>query len=86
MGLLEPNNSVYYKCALYLKGSTMKASILDLRRHMGEVLKALDRNEIVTLTYRGHEKATIVPKKATGKISIKKHPAFGLWEIPGNVR
>ena len=58
----------------------MKASILDLRRHMGEVLKALDRNENVTLTYRGHEKATIVPKKATREISIKKHPAFGLWE------
>lgn len=58
----------------------MKASILDLRRHMGEVLKALDRNENVTLTYRGHEKATIVPKKAGGEIHMKNHPAFGLWE------
>lgn len=58
----------------------MKASILDLRRHMGEVLKALDRNEHVTLTYRGHEKATIIPKKATGEICMKKHPAFGLWK------
>jgi len=58
----------------------MKASILDLRRHMGEVLKALDRNENVTLTYRGHEKATIIPKKAAEATSTKKHPAFGLWE------
>lgn len=58
----------------------MKASILDLRRHMGEVLKALDRNENVTLTYRGYEKATIVPKKATGEMRMKNHPAFGLWE------
>lgn len=57
----------------------MKASILDLRRHMSEVLKALDRNENVTLTYRGHEKATIIPKKVTKETDIKKHPAFGLW-------
>jgi len=58
----------------------MKASILDLRRHMGDVLSALDRNENVTLTYRGQEKATIIPKKVVGDASIKNHPAFGLWE------
>lgn len=58
----------------------MKASILDLRRRMAEVLKALDRNESVTLTYRGHEKATIVPKKADPAMSTRQHPAFGLWE------
>ena len=57
----------------------MKASILDLRRHMSEVLKALDRSENVTLTYRGHERATIVPKKTTKEANIKEHPAFGLW-------
>jgi hypothetical protein len=58
----------------------MKASVLDLRCHMGKVLKALDRNENVTLTYRGHEKATIVPKKISGGIDIKNHLAFGLWK------
>ena len=58
----------------------MKASILDLRRHMREVLKALDRNENVTLTYRGQEKATIVPKKAAREVRMKNHPAFGLWK------
>ena len=58
----------------------MRASILDLRRHMSEVLKALDRNEHVTLTYRGHEKATIVPKKAAEEVRVKNHPAFGLWK------
>ena len=39
----------------------MKASILDLRHHMREILKALDKNETVTLTYRGKEKGTIIP-------------------------
>ena len=58
----------------------MKASILDLRRHMSAILKALDRNENVTLTYRGHEKATIVPKKTAHKVSMENHPAFGLWQ------
>lgn len=57
----------------------MKASILDLRRHMGDILKALDRNEKVTLTYRGHEKATIVPKKMSRAVRMTQHPAFGLW-------
>ncbi len=57
----------------------MKASILDLRRHMGDILKALDRNEKVTLTYRGHEKATIVPQKTAQASRLSRHPAFGLW-------
>ena len=35
----------------------MKASILDLRRRMKDVLLALDRNESVTIFYRGKEKA-----------------------------
>jgi len=57
----------------------MKASILDFRRRMGQILKALDRNENVTITYRGHEKATIVPRKAGRKVDIQNHAAFGLW-------
>jgi antitoxin (DNA-binding transcriptional repressor) of toxin-antitoxin stability system len=71
----------------------MKASILDLRRHMGKILKALDRNETVTLTYRGNEKATIVPKKTNRTGDIKGHPAFGMWkdrddmsDVAGHVR
>lgn len=35
----------------------MKVSILDLRRRMKDVLRALDRNESVTIYYRGNEKA-----------------------------
>ena len=39
----------------------MNASVLDLRRNMKDVIAALDRNESVTLTYRGRRKASIVP-------------------------
>ena len=35
----------------------MKASIVDLRYKMNTILKALDRNEAVTILYHGKEKA-----------------------------
>lgn len=57
----------------------MKASILDLRRHMKQILAALDKNERITLTYRGREKATIVPSGAENSTDLRSHPAFGLW-------
>ena len=41
----------HIKCAL--QGGNMKATILDLRRRMKDVLLALDRNESVTIYYRG---------------------------------
>jgi len=47
---------------------------------MGQILKALDLNETVTLTYRGKEKAKIVPTKASAAHKdFKKHDAFGMW-------
>jgi len=59
----------------------MKASILDLRKNMKDVLAALDRNEKVNLTYRGKQKAVIIPceKEKPEQIPMKKHPAFGMW-------
>ncbi len=57
----------------------MRASILDIRRHMGRILEALDQNEEVVLTYRGREKATIVPAGQATKGDLTSHPAFGMW-------
>lgn len=61
----------------------MQATILDLRRRMPEVLRALDRQERVTILYRGKERAVLVP---SGEKPAKKgrkrtidHPAFGMW-------
>jgi len=39
----------------------MKASIVDLRYRMKDVLGALDRGETVTVLYRGKPRAKIVP-------------------------
>jgi len=57
----------------------MKASILDLRRRMKDVLLALDRNESVTIFYRGKEKAILSPSRQRTDQSVKDHEAFGLW-------
>lgn len=58
----------------------MKASFLDLRQHMRQILKALELNETVTLTYRGKEKAKIVPTTASqSPEGFKEHDAFGMW-------
>ena len=61
----------------------MKASVLDLRRRMPEVLQALDRNERVTILYRGQERAVLVPaggEATDGKpAKASQHPAFGMW-------
>ena len=58
----------------------MKASILDLRRRMKDVLLALDRNESVTIFYRGKEKAILSPSRQRTDKSVKDHEAFGLWQ------
>ena len=65
----------------------MEASIVDLRRRMREVLAALDRNESVTITYRGKPRAVLTPirKKLTLE-EMKKHPSFGMWKDREDMR
>ncbi len=57
----------------------MNVSILDLQQRMSRILKVLERNEEVVLTYRGQEKATIVPASQRVKEDLKTHQAFGMW-------
>ena len=60
----------------------MKATFLDLRRRMKDVLRALDRGESVTLLYRGKERAVLVPagrRKKEGA-SLTALPFYGMWE------
>jgi len=66
---------------VYTKEVVMRASILDLRRRMAEVLRALERNEPVVILYRGREKAILLPKVSPRQapISAKDHAAFGMW-------
>ncbi len=56
----------------------MKATVVDLRYKMNDVLKALDRNEKVTVLYRGKVKGILIPSGQKKNIKITDHPFFGM--------
>jgi len=56
----------------------MQASIVDLRYKAAEILKALDRNESVTVLYHGKVKGVITPAGKRPKSKITDHPFFGM--------
>ena len=57
----------------------MKASVVDLRYRMNEILKAIDRNEEVTILYHGKVKGVLKPKISTGGRRISEHPFFNMY-------
>ena len=59
----------------------MKATILDLRRKMREILHALEQNEPVTILHRGKQKGILYPigRHKNNKSSVLTHPAVGMW-------
>ncbi len=60
----------------------MNASVLDFRRRMKDILQALDKNETVTILYRGKKKGIILPAglKRSEPRPVAAHPAFGIWK------
>jgi len=56
----------------------MKATVVDLRYKMNDVLKALDRNEKVTVSYRGKVKGILIPAEKKTHSKITDHPFFGM--------
>lgn len=56
----------------------MKATIVDLRYKTTEVLKALERNESVTVLYHGKVKGIIKPVSDSIASSVTEHPFFGM--------
>lgn len=56
----------------------MKATVVDLRYKMNDVLKALDRNEKVTVLYRGKVKGVLMPLRKKTQMKITDHPFFGM--------
>ena len=57
----------------------MKASIVDLRYKTADILKALDRNESVTVLYHGKIKGIIKPAKEKSTLKVKDHPFFSMY-------
>jgi antitoxin (DNA-binding transcriptional repressor) of toxin-antitoxin stability system len=58
----------------------MNATIVDLRYHMKDVLRAIDRGETVTVLYRGKEKARLTPIGVEARVKVEDQPFFGLWK------
>ena len=56
----------------------MKATVVDLRYHMKDVLKALDRNESVSILYHGKVKGVITATRRTGRTEVTEHPFFNM--------
>jgi hypothetical protein len=61
----------------------VKASVLDLRYRMNEVLKALERRECVSLLYHGKVKGAIVPAGERLPARTHDHPFFGMKSRAG---
>ena len=55
----------------------MEATVVDLRYHMNDVLKALERNESVSVLYRGKVKGIIRPALITSSPKVRAHAFFG---------
>lgn len=56
----------------------MKATVVELRYKMKEVLKALEQRENVTILYHGKVKGTIIPTKNDSIGKVEEHPFFGM--------
>ena len=56
----------------------MKATVVDLRYRMNDVLKALDRNEKVSISYHGKIKGVITASPTALGTNITKHPFFNM--------
>ena len=55
----------------------MEATVVDLRYHMNDVLKALARNESVSVLYRGKVKGVIRPAIRATCPKVSAHAFFG---------
>jgi hypothetical protein len=55
----------------------MEATVVDLRYHMNDVLKALERNENVNVLYRGKLKGVIRSAVRSTSAKVRDHGFFG---------
>jgi hypothetical protein len=72
--------SILYRHFISVSKATMKASIVDLRYKTKDILKALERNESVTVLYHGKIRGIIHPAKEKSTSNIVDHPFFGMDE------
>jgi len=63
----------------------MRASIVDLRYHMKDVLRALERREDVCILSRGKVKGIIKAVNGKPQIKVQDHPFFSMLKTPETV-
>ena len=63
----------------------MKASIVDLRYRMNDILRALERNEDVRILSRGQLKGIIKPVHGESRPKVCEHPFFNMLNDSGTV-
>ena len=63
----------------------MKASVVDLRYRLKEILKAIDRNEEVTILSHGKVKGVIKPKISGSRRRISDHSFFNMYKTKKTV-
>lgn len=56
----------------------MKDSIVDLRYKTTDILKALDKNESITVLHHGKIKGVIKPTREKSVSKAKDHPFFAM--------
>jgi len=60
----------------------METSLSGLRYKIKDILLALERNEEITLLYRGKVRGVIMPAENTKK--VREHPFFGMKQNSDN--
>jgi hypothetical protein len=63
----------------------MKATIVDLRYRMSDVLKALQRSEDVNIFYHGRLKGILTTKRPRLTRNVAEHPFFNMRGRKGSV-
>jgi hypothetical protein len=56
----------------------MKATVVDLRYRMNDVLRALDRNEDVSILYHGKTKGVLTARTRRTGARVAEHPFFNM--------
>jgi hypothetical protein len=56
----------------------MQATVVDLRYRMNDVLKALDRNEDVSILYHGKVKGVLKAQVTQAAKKVSAHPFFNM--------
>lgn len=63
----------------------MKATVVDLRYRMNDILKALDRNEDVNILYHGKLKGVIRAGTPHAARRVAEHPFFNMRQSKESV-